>query len=662
MEKEAEKLDQALTAANMKLLSRRGAITYSRSSQVDQNCSTIDLTFGGDIIVGRDPQWDIVDAIGFESDHRVTQISLDIKPSRLTSTRFNWKRANKKHVSKAVKTALKSLGNPVLASTAEVDKYATDMVSLLCAAMSKTVPLVKPRALRPDLKGLANVRSAFDDAQNALEMSNSESASERGHTSARYQTLRLRAKKRLAHAKRQSFRFFVAKGSKDSRRLFRTARLGKRMCHPKAPPHLKNIIVGDVIYDTSEGMRKVFEDHLWSDTDDAEAASLPQPHLDPQREQYTSPQELTGGEVAQLIRKIKSGKAAGVDEVGNDLLKMSKDVVTPYLEHLFRACISLGYEPDQFKMAKTVLLKKPDKETYTLPNSWRPIALLSSIGKLLEAIIAHRLRDLDTEHNLLPTMQFGTGGKCTTKALVTLLDRVYSAWCNKLQATLLSLGIKGAYDRVDRGKLLDTLANLKIPDWIIRFVWSFLSNRSTTLEMPGHSSQGPFFVNVGIPQGSTLSPILFLFFASPILTRLSSSHLLAPNCVALAYVDDTYLLAVSKSHEDNCRILEYAHGVIIDWANESGVTFEPKKYAVVHFLDPNTRKGLGSSNLSKFKALRPQIRGLTVASVKSILRILGVIVDYRLSWKSHVEHVSIMINRILKRINNFRSKRRYGKR
>ena len=193
VEKEAEKLDQALTAANMKLLSRRGAITYSRSSQVDQNCSTIDLTFGGDIIVGRDPQWDIVDAIGFESDHRVTQISLDIKPSRLTSTRFNWKRANREHVSKAVKTALKSLGNPVLASTAEVVKYATDMVSLLCAAMSKTVPLVKPRALRPDLKGLANVRSAFDDAQNALKMSNSESASERGHTSAHYPTLRLRA-------------------------------------------------------------------------------------------------------------------------------------------------------------------------------------------------------------------------------------------------------------------------------------------------------------------------------------------------------------------------------------------------------------------------------------------------------------------------------------
>lgn len=86
------------------------------------------------------------------------------------------------------------------------------------------------------------------------------------------------------------------------------------------------------------------------------------------------------------------------------------------------------------------------------PNGWRPIVLLSSLRKLLEAIIAQRLRELAAQHNLLPAAQFGSMGQCTTKALRKLMDPVYSAWCRDLCATLLSIYNNGAYDRVDRGR------------------------------------------------------------------------------------------------------------------------------------------------------------------------------------------------------------------
>lgn len=575
----------------------------------------------------------VVDVPGFESDHRVTRTVLDITAERATTTRLDWKRAKKKKVRAGAMRALKSLDQPSLLLTpSDVDEYASNLANLLHAATTATVPRSKPRTSPPDLRRIPEVKTAFDEARNALKMSTSELVSGQGHDPTSYRRCLTKAEKLWGQAKRRSWRDFLAMHSKDTPGAFRMAQLGKRICLPAKLPHLKCFVVNGTSYETSSEMSQVYRDHLWPSTDDREATPLGQPRLDPQREQYPCPQELRNGEVGQLISKLKFGKAFGIDEVANNLLKWTKDIVEPYLERLFRACIALSHEPDSFKTAKTIILRKPDKDDYTKPNAWRPIALLSSLGKMLEAIVAHRLRDLNAEFHILPAKQFGVAGRCTSKALRNMLDPVYRAWCRDLEATLLSLDIKGAYDRVAREKLLDTLMEKKIPDWIIKFVWSFLSNRSTTLDMPGHPTQGPFFVNVGIPQGSTLSPILFLFFAAPMLDRLPNGAIDDISKVALAYVDDTYLLVVSESHEKNCRILARLYDVIMDWAGESGVTFEPSKYAVMHFQNPQRRRPKCSS--------LPEMPGLTEQSLKTQLRVLGVIVDSRLTWQGHVEHVS----------------------
>ena len=150
-----------------------------------------------------------------------------------------------------------------------------------------------------------------------------------------------------------------------------------------------------------------------------------------------------------------------------------------------------------------------------------------------------------------------------------ILSSVYSAWCMRLQATLMSLDIKGAFDRIRREKLLKFLVERGIPYWIIKIVWSFLLDRRSTLDIPGHSSQGLFFVNVGIPQGSPLFPILFSLFAAPLLDRLAQYTGFKTNKFALAFVDDIYLLVVSKSHLYNCRLLRQLHDVVMAWANEN---------------------------------------------------------------------------------------------
>ncbi|VTT82833.1 unnamed protein product [Fusarium fujikuroi] len=107
------------------------------------------------------------------------------------------------------------------------------------------------------------------------------------------------------------------------------------------------------------------------------------------------------------------------------------------------------------------------------------------------------------------------------EALQYLLNNVYYAWTDKIRrlATIMGLDITGAYDRVDRVKLMRILQETGLPEWMLSFIWSFLTDRITDMRLPGFTSSS-FWVNMGIPQGSPLSPILFLFFSMPIVASI----------------------------------------------------------------------------------------------------------------------------------------------
>jgi hypothetical protein len=91
--------------------------------------------------------------------------------------------------------------------------------------------------------------------------------------------------------------------------------------------------------------------------------------------------------------------------------------------------MSLGYHPKQWRNAKIVLLRKPGKPDYSIPDAYRPISLLNTLGKLLEAVVARRLSNLAEKHSLLPDTQFGgRPGRTTEQALLVLSNAIDWAW------------------------------------------------------------------------------------------------------------------------------------------------------------------------------------------------------------------------------------------
>ncbi|KAK1843125.1 hypothetical protein CCHR01_14231 [Colletotrichum chrysophilum] len=126
-----------------------------------------------------------------------------------------------------------------------------------------------------------------------------------------------------------------------------------------------------------------------------------------------------------------------------------------------------------------------------LPTSYRPIALLCPIAKILEKLFAVRLTRRLLNSGVLPFEQYGCQGRNTNQALESLINAAYNGWTDgdkDRHVSIYALDVKGAFDRVRRAHLLRILREYGVPDWMIMFVWSFLSDRSTTVRPHAGSS------------------------------------------------------------------------------------------------------------------------------------------------------------------------------
>jgi hypothetical protein len=261
-------------------------------------------------------------------------------------------------------------------------------------------------------------------------------------------------------------------------------------------------------------------------------------------------------EVIQLLKHLPTRKAAGPDQIPNILLKECREELSLLLYRFFTACIQKGHHPKPFKHSITVVLKKLQKPDYTKPGAYRPIALLNTLTKALEALVAKRISREAEARGLLTDSQMGARpGRSTTTALELITEQVHTVWRTnpKMVASMLCLNISRAFDNVSHERLIHNLKMKAFPPSIIKFIQSFLQDRTTCLRL-GEYLDCTRSQTTGIPQGSTLSLILFLFFASTLLLELEGKGV-----TAMGFVDDSNILAFGETTRANCKKLEEAH-------------------------------------------------------------------------------------------------------
>ena len=117
-----------------------------------------------------------------------------------------------------------------------------------------------------------------------------------------------------------------------------------------------------------------------------------------------------------------------------------------------RHCVTgLGILPRTVENRQDGMLRKPRKSDYTLAAAYRPLLLLNTLGKVLEAIMARRLSYWAEKHKLLPDTQFGgRSGRSTEQALLVLANAIDQAWLRDKVVTLVAFDTKGALNGVNK--------------------------------------------------------------------------------------------------------------------------------------------------------------------------------------------------------------------
>lgn len=153
------------------------------------------------------------------------------------------------------------------------------------------------------------------------------------------------------------------------------------------------------------------------------------------------------------------------------------------------------------------------------------------------------------------------GGRKKHSTLIAahlLTDAVHTAWRARsgCVVSMLGLNLAGALDNVSHERLQHVRWGKDIPAWVIRFIEDFLSERTTRMTFAGYTSD-TIKVRAGFPQGSPLSPILFLFFIAELLEGFQTPG--SENVFEFGFIDNTNLVAWGDTAADNCRQLSEAH-------------------------------------------------------------------------------------------------------
>src|SRR5439155_23107682 len=134
------------------------------------------------------------------------------------------------------------------------------------------------------------------------------------------------------------------------------------------------------------------------------------------------------------------------------------------------------------------ILSKPNKADRSSPRSYRPIALLSVLGKGLERLVAKRISWIAIKYNVLAPQQFGALPLRSSVDLTTCLTHDIETALNRgLTASVLTMDVKGAFDGVLPGRLVRRLREQGWPDNLVRWVWSFATNRSVRIRLDGEN-------------------------------------------------------------------------------------------------------------------------------------------------------------------------------
>ena len=341
-------------------------------------------------------------------------------------------------------------------------------------------------------------------------------------------------------------------------------------------------------------------------------------------------QNINSATIGIFINSLSNKTSAGTDGISNKLLKFVAEPLLKPLQKMINMSIQSGIVPQQLKEAKVLpIYKGADSGSKHVYSNYRPIAILNTIGKVLEKAVESQLRQYFSQNGLFYSGQYGFRPKRnTTQALLDLTSHIHDKLDQDNHALGVFIDLSKAFDTLNFEILLQKLGKYGVSQSSLRWFKSYITGRSQRVVLPCGTKSEKLEVKTGVPQGSILGPLLFIIYINDLPRSV-------PLLKVLLFADDTSCLYSSRNESE-----------LFSGMNDQLQKLE--NYFLANKLSLNVRKTRAMafhSPLAHFHYSALVLDGKEIefsgapGSKEVSFKFLGVLLDSKLSFEHHLKRV-----------------------